>query len=174
MSRRRKAKTVEGAEQRRLRLARDIVEWALVVALLALLFRPLAVVVGVIWAIRLVRRSLHELFAPELRERWVERELERRLATDSTPAARHRDLRAAQSRRVSDLSARVAHELRDPVRAARGLVEQMGEDAGADTNVVHAHAALAELDRVERSISQMLRNARPRASASGGPQREAP
>jgi signal transduction histidine kinase len=167
MSRRRKPAT---AEERRVRLARDVVEWAIVVALLALLFRPLALVVGVIWAIRLVRRGLRELFSPELRERWVERELARRQATEAPSATRHRDLRAAQSRRVSDLSARVAHELRDPVRAARGLVRQMGEDPGAETNVVHAHAALAELDRVERSISQMLRNARPRA---GGSQPEA-
>ena len=62
----------------------------------------------------------------------------------------------------------MAHELRDPVRAARGLVQRMGEDPGAETNVVHAHAALAELDRVERSISQMLRNARPQAAPRPG------
>ncbi len=170
MSRRRPRLT---PEERRVRLARDVLEWAIVVALLALLFRPLALVVGVLWAIRLVRRGLRELFAPELRERWVERELERRLAGDAPPAARHRDLRAAQSRRVSNLSARVAHELRDPVRAARELVQRMGEDPGAEGNVVHAQAALAELDRVEHSISQMLRSARPRAAGAGEPRREA-
>lgn len=151
------------AEERRARLARDAVEGVLIVALLALLFRPLALVVGVIWGIRLVRRGTRELFTPERRERWVERELERRRGETPPPSSRHRELRAAQTRSLGDLSARVAEELRDPVRSARHLVERMGEDPASRANVHHAHAALAELDRVERSIAQMLRAARPDA-----------
>ena len=144
----RRRRRTTSAEERRALLARDVVEWAIVVALLALLARPLALVVGVIWAIRLVRRGLRELFSPALRERWVERELARR--------------QAASKKRENVPLARSENE------RARGLVQRMGEDPGAETNVVHAHAALAELDRVERSISQMLRNARPQAAPRPG------
>ena len=161
MSRRRRARSDDGSpEERQARLAQDVLEFALVVGLLALLFRPLALLVGVIWAIRLVSRGVRDVYGPELRERWVERELERRRSHRPAEARRHPELRAAQSRRVSELSSRVAHELRDPVRAARTLVQQMGQDPGAEGNVVHAHAALAELDRVERSIASMLQQSR--------------
>ena len=45
----------------------------------------------------------------------------------------------------------VAHEIRNPITAAKSLVQQMGEDPTARENVEYAQVALAELERVERS-----------------------
>ena len=44
--------------------------------------------------------------------------------------------------------------------AAKSLVQQMGEDPVSSENIQYANVALEELDRVERSISHLLRYAR--------------
>ncbi|MFP6606338.1 MAG: HAMP domain-containing sensor histidine kinase, partial [Myxococcota bacterium] len=49
---------------------------------------------------------------------------------------------------------------RNPVTAAKSLVQQMGEDPLSGENINYANVALEELDRVERSISHLLRYAR--------------
>jgi len=54
----------------------------------------------------------------------------------------------------------VAHEIRNPITAAKSLVQQMGEDPSARENVEYANVALSELERVEKSISHLLRFAR--------------
>jgi len=64
------------------------------------------------------------------------------------------------ARSLEDLSARVAHEIRNPITAAKSLVQQMREDPAAAENVEYARIALAELARVERSVSHLLRFAR--------------
>jgi signal transduction histidine kinase len=61
----------------------------------------------------------------------------------------------------------VAHEIRNPITAAKSLVQQMGEDPTARENVEYAGVALAELERVERSISHLLRFAREEDLAPG-------
>jgi signal transduction histidine kinase len=61
---------------------------------------------------------------------------------------------------MEDLSASIAHEIRNPITAAKSLVQQMGEDPASPENVEYAEIALSELDRVERSISHLLRYAR--------------
>ena len=65
-----------------------------------------------------------------------------------------------QARELHNLSASIAHEIRNPVTAAMSLVQQMGEDPGSDENVEYAKVALDELERVERSVSHLLRFAR--------------
>ncbi|HLK13070.1 MAG TPA: ATP-binding protein [Candidatus Binatia bacterium] len=57
---------------------------------------------------------------------------------------------------IGELAARVAHEIRNPVTAARSLAQQLarGPEAEAATLVV------AELDRVERQVAALLRFAR--------------
>ncbi len=158
------------AESRaRARLTRQVVELAVVVAILALVFRPLAVVVAVIGAIRLVRRSLRDVLEPALHEHWTRTEYERRRPEprSAPPAVRAR--RAETERRARTLSSQVARELRDPVRNARDLVRRMGEDPGAPQALGHAREALAELDRVERSIAHLLRTARQERAPEGSP-----
>jgi len=61
---------------------------------------------------------------------------------------------------MEELSASIAHEIRNPITAAKSLVQQMGEDPGRQEQVEYAKVALDELDRVERSISHLQRYAR--------------
>jgi two-component system sensor histidine kinase HydH len=61
---------------------------------------------------------------------------------------------------LHELSSTIAHEIRNPIAAAKSLVQQMGEDPSSHENVAYANVALEELDRVERSISHLLKYAR--------------
>jgi signal transduction histidine kinase len=61
---------------------------------------------------------------------------------------------------METLSASIAHEIRNPITAAKSLVQQMEEDPTASENVEYARVALEELHRVERSVSHLLRFAR--------------
>lgn len=120
-------------------------------------FRP-AMIVALAWGIGLGSHWFAAIVAPRLRGRMIDEEVNSRLQTD-VPRER-RTLENEQSRRVEELSASIAHEIRNPITAAKSLVQQMGEDPGANDNVEYANVALEELERVERSISHLLRFAR--------------
>ena len=61
---------------------------------------------------------------------------------------------------IVELSASIAHEIRNPIAAAKSLVQQIGEDPAAADNPEYARVAVAELDRVERQISHLLKYAK--------------
>jgi len=61
---------------------------------------------------------------------------------------------------IDELSSTIAHEIRNPIAAAKSLVQQMGEDPQSVENVEYAKVALGELDRVERRISHLLKYAK--------------
>ncbi len=61
---------------------------------------------------------------------------------------------------IDELSSTIAHEIRNPIAAAKSLVQQMGEDPHSVENVEYAKVALEELDRVERRISHLLKYAK--------------
>ena len=115
-------------------------------------------IVALSWGIGL---SVHGYFAvavPSLRKRWMRDELE----THGTEAllGERTELAGRHARSLEVLSASIAHEIRNPITAARSLVAQIGEDPAAPENAEYAKVALAELDRVERSITHLLRYAR--------------
>jgi signal transduction histidine kinase len=60
---------------------------------------------------------------------------------------------------VGELAARVAHEIRNPVTAARSLAQQLCDEPGAPFPAEHA-LILGELERVERQVATLLRFAR--------------
>ena len=140
------------------KFVREVLEYALVVGALSIFLPPVAWIVGVIWGIGLVGDLVKKVIEPELRERWVRREVERELRR-AVPDQR-RALQGDHSRRLEELSAEVAHEIRNPITAAKSLVQQMGEDPASQENVDYARIALGELDRVEKSISHLLKFAR--------------
>ena len=116
------------------------------------------VIVALAWGIGL---SVHGYFAvvvPPLRKRWMDRELEARV--HDTLQGERTALAGRHARSLEVLSASIAHEIRNPITAARSLVAQIGEDPAAPENAEYAKVALAELDRVERSITHLLRYAR--------------
>ncbi len=61
---------------------------------------------------------------------------------------------------IGELAARVAHEIRNPVTAARSLAQQMARDPMSPLNAEHAALILGELERVERQVAALLRFAR--------------
>jgi signal transduction histidine kinase len=120
-------------------------------------FRP-AFITATFWGIGLACHFLGAFVAPQLRKRWVEQEVGPRVASETQQ--QRRDLESEQARRVQRLSASLAHEIRNPITAAKSLVQQMGEDPSAPENVSYAQVALQELERVERSIAHLLKFAR--------------
>ena len=120
----------------------------------------LVAIVGLFWGSGVFVHHLWAMTIPGLRDRWVEREVGVRMARDVESERRHVATRSRRS--LEDLSASIAHEIRNPITAARSLVQQMGEDPISDENLEYAGLALTELDRVERSISHLLRYARDR------------
>lgn len=127
-------------------------------------FRP-AFVVALAWGIPLALHYYFAIAAPRLREELLRREVAPTPApAPATPAARERGgAEAEHARHLERLSASIAHEIRNPVTAAKSLVQQMGEDPGATENLEYAKVALQELERVERSVSHLLRFARDEA-----------
>jgi signal transduction histidine kinase len=117
-----------------------------------------ALIVGLGWGIGLVFHYFSALVAPGLRRRLIAREVERQVA--DTKSAERRQIEDRHARSLEQLAAGVAHEIRNPITAAKSLVQQMGEDPSSKETLAYANVALAELDRVERSISHLLRFAR--------------
>jgi signal transduction histidine kinase len=120
-------------------------------------FRP-ALVTAVFWGIGLACHGFFALVAPDLRKRWTETELQRRMPEEMS--RNRRELEDRHAKHLEHLSASIAHEIRNPITAAKSLLQQMGEDPHSHENVEYAHVALQELERVERSISHLLRYAR--------------
>ncbi|HLY38358.1 MAG TPA: ATP-binding protein [Candidatus Binatia bacterium] len=60
---------------------------------------------------------------------------------------------------IGELAARIAHEIRNPVTAARSLAQQLAREPGAPFVAEH-EVILAELERVERQVAALLRFAR--------------
>lgn len=89
-------------------------------------------------------------------------------------AARHRGRELERLRRevaesehlaaVGRLAGSVAHEVRNPLSALRGLVQFLakGQEAGSK-QAEYAAVAVAEVDRLERVVSGLLEYTRPRA-----------
>jgi len=113
---------------------------------------------AIAWGIGLAFHYFSALVAPDLRRRIIEREVQRGVATGVS--LERRALEGRHVRSLEDLSAQVAHEIRNPITAAKSLVQQMGEDPTSAENVGYAKVALEELDRVERSVAHLLRYAR--------------
>jgi len=117
-----------------------------------------AVIVALAWGIGLTCHGFFGVVAPRLRARWMERELEAQLV--GRVRETRRELRGEHVRSLAELSASIAHEVRNPITAAKSLVQQMGEDPGSEENLEYARIAIEELDRVEKSVSHLLRYAR--------------
>jgi len=120
----------------------------------------LAMIVAMSWGIAIACHWFG-VVAPTLRKRWIDQEVHRRL--NRTVSKERRVLEGQHARSLEELSASIAHEIRNPITAAKSLVQQMGEDPGSHENIEYARVALEELDRVERSISHLLKFAREEA-----------
>ena len=119
--------------------------------------RP-ALIVGLSWGIGVALHYFFAIVAPRLRQDLIQREVRHQVHVNVSEQKRTLEGRHAQH--VEELSASIAHEIRNPITAAKSLVQQMGEDPSSEDNVEYANVALEELQRVEKSISHLLRFAR--------------
>ncbi len=117
-----------------------------------------AVIVALAWGIGLAAHGYFAVLAPRYRRMWTEEEVSQRLAGAATPERLSTEERHARS--LEELAASIAHEIRNPITAAKSLLQQITEDPSSADNPEYARVALDELDRVERSVSHLLRYAR--------------
>jgi signal transduction histidine kinase len=129
-----------------------------IVLVLLVIVPPLGLIFGLIWGAKFGRRFFRYFVEPKLRDRFLDEEVG--VQVRSGIEEDRRDLEHQHSRSLEKLSASIAHEIRNPITAAKSLVQQMGEDPRGTDNPEYAQVALAELERVERSISHLLRFAR--------------
>ena len=61
---------------------------------------------------------------------------------------------------IGETAARIAHEIRNPVTAARSLAQQLARDPTSPADAEPARLILSELDRVERQVAALLRFSR--------------
>ncbi|MCH7868486.1 MAG: HAMP domain-containing histidine kinase [Myxococcales bacterium] len=128
---------------------------AVIVLLLLVVIPPLGFVAAIFWAAKYGRRLFAMTIEPRLRERLVEDQVSRHIHANLSQE--RRKLADEHSHSLEVLSASIAHEIRNPITAAKSLLQQMREDPEAVDNEEYAQVALAELERVERSISHLLR-----------------
>ncbi len=117
-----------------------------------------ATIVALAWGIGLMCHGYFGVLAPILRDQLIHNEVGRRLHKSVTNERRALEGRHARS--LEQLSASVAHEIRNPITAAKSLAQQIAEDPTCPDNAEYAKVAVEELDRVERSVSHLLRYAR--------------
>jgi signal transduction histidine kinase len=146
------------AAERKIAFFRHLVPYLFVVAFLFFVARPAALIVALAWGIGLASHYFQAFAAPSLRKKWVQEEVERQVSR--TVSRQRVVLEDEKLRSLEELSASIAHEIRNPITAAKSLVQQLGEDPASSENVEYANIALQELDRVEKSISHLLRYAR--------------
>jgi signal transduction histidine kinase len=131
---------------------------AIVVVPLMVFVPWLAVICLFFGGIDLAKRAYKIYYEPRLRERFIGEEVTKRV--QHSVHVERASLEGEHARSLEKLSASIAHEIRNPITAAKSLVQQMGEDPTGGDNVEYAQVALQELERVERSISHLLRYAR--------------
>jgi signal transduction histidine kinase len=106
------------------------------------------------WGIGLFAHYLGVFGARRLKEQYFEPAVAREVQREKTV------FQTEKQADISDLTSTIAHEIRNPIAAAKSLVQQMGEDPASVENVEYAKVAIEELDRVERRISHLLKYAK--------------
>ncbi|MDJ0848311.1 MAG: HAMP domain-containing sensor histidine kinase [Myxococcota bacterium] len=145
------------AEEKTRLVSEDLWVLGICFVLLLLVF-PVGLIVTLVWGRRPLKRAYRLFVEPRLRDRFIEQEVESQVA--ATLTHERQALESEHARSMQQLSASIAHEIRNPITAAKSLVQQMEEDPQRAENVEYARVALEELQRVERSVSHLLRFAR--------------
>ena len=143
---------------RKVELTGRLVRRGLITLLFLVVFFPLGLVLLIINVVKFSRPVYEEFLEPTLRERFLREEVEKRVTAQLV--RERQDMEGEHARSMQELSASIAHEIRNPITAAKSLVQQMEEDPAAQENIEYARVALEELSRVERSVSHLLRFAR--------------
>jgi signal transduction histidine kinase len=106
------------------------------------------------WGVGLFSHYMGVFGSRVMRERYFEPAVEREVRRERVV------MQSEKQASIDQLSSTLAHEIRNPIAAAKSLVQQMGEDPTSVENVEYAKVAIEELDRVEKRISHLLRYAK--------------
>ena len=136
----------------------EAIRWSVITIALLIFFFPVGMVVLFLGGGRQLQNLYRLVIEPKLRQRFIDREVRRQVS--ATLLDERQQMVGEHARSMETLSASIAHEIRNPITAAKSLVQQMEEDPTAVENVEYARVALEELHRVERSVSHLLRFAR--------------
>lgn len=150
--------TLEERAELRVKLTGDALKYGAITLLCMIFVPPVGFIMLFVWGLKLGRRFYRLVLEPVLRERFIEAEVKKQV--QDTLSREREALQGEHARSLEQLSASIAHEIRNPITAAKSLVQQMEEDPTARENVEYARVALGELHRVERSVSHLLRFAR--------------
>ena len=142
----------------KVRLYREAAKLAIIAVPLTIWIPFVGFLVFFFGGMSVARKAYRLLYEPKLRDRLIGDEVRKRVKSTVHEERQHLQGEHAQS--LEQLSASIAHEIRNPITAAKSLVQQMGEEPTGEDNVEYARVALQELERVERSISHLLRYAR--------------
>jgi signal transduction histidine kinase len=126
--------------ENKLRFVQHLVPYVFVVLLLSFLARPVAVIVALAWGVGLASHFFRAFVMPDLRKRWIRGEVEQKV--HQTVSRERLQIEGKQLRSLEELSASIAHEIRNPITAAKSLVQQMGEDPTSTENVAGAGRAV--------------------------------
>jgi signal transduction histidine kinase len=152
------ADSPEARAEAKVAATEEAIRWSVITIALLIFLWPVGVILLIFGGARQLR-NLHRLvLGPKLRRRFIDREVSRQVS--ATLSDERQQLVGEHARSMETLSASIAHEIRNPITAAKSLVQQMEEDPTAAENVEYARVALEELHRVERSVSHLLRFAR--------------
>ena len=144
--------------ERKVKLTGDALKFGVILALLLIFLPPVGIIMLIFWGPGYLKKFYNLVLEPRMRERFLREEVEKQVHAE---LSRERQaLEGEHARSMQELSASIAHEIRNPITAAKSLVQQMEEDPAAKENMEYARVALAELGRVERSVSHLLRFAR--------------
>ncbi|MFN8643741.1 MAG: HAMP domain-containing sensor histidine kinase [Candidatus Binatia bacterium] len=106
------------------------------------------------WGVGLFSHYMGTFGSRVMRERYFEPAVEREVRRERVV------MQSEKQASIDELSSTLAHEIRNPIAAAKSLVQQMGENPTSVENVEYAKVAVEELDRVEKRISHLLRYAK--------------
>lgn len=151
-------RAAQGLADKKVELSRRIVRASMITVPLLIFIPFVGVIAMVVFGVDIGRKAFRLLYEPRLREKFLQDEVHRRVHTRVSHERRH--LEGEHHRSLEHLSASIAHEIRNPITAAKSLVQQMGEEPNSADQVEYARVAVAELERVEKSISHLLRFAR--------------
>ena len=144
--------------ERKVKLTGDAIKFSVVALLLLVFLPPVGVIVLIIWGSGYLKEFYKLIVEPKMRERFLREEVNKQVHRELS--RERQELEGEHARSMQELSASIAHEIRNPITAAKSLVQQMEEEPAATENLEYARVALAELGRVERSVSHLLRFAR--------------
>jgi len=109
--------------EKKARVTGDALKFSLIAILLLTFVWPIGVIALICWGPRHLRELYRLVVEPRLRERFLEEEIEKQVQEHLSEE--RRALENEHARSLEELSARVAHEIRNPITAAKSLVQQM-------------------------------------------------